>query len=64
MKMDDDEIATYIDMWLSIKPYINPKEYTGFAFGMGIERIAMLIYQIDDLRLFFENDIKFLEQFK
>ena len=43
---------------------INPKEYTGFAFGMGIERIAMLIYQIDDLRLFFENDIKFLEQFK
>ena len=43
---------------------IDPKEYTGFAFGMGIERIAMLIYQIDDLRLFFENDIKFLEQFK
>ena len=38
--------------------------YTGFAFGMGIERIAMLKYQIKDLRLFFENDVRFLEQFK
>ena len=38
--------------------------YTGFAFGMGIERIAMLKYQIKDLRLFFENDFRFLEQFK
>ena len=37
--------------------------YSGFAFGMGIERIAMLIYQIDDIRLFFENDIRFLKQF-
>ncbi|MBL7941859.1 MAG: phenylalanine--tRNA ligase subunit alpha, partial [Flavobacteriales bacterium] len=36
---------------------------TGFAFGMGIERIAMLRYQIDDLRMFFENDIRFLRQF-
>ncbi len=43
---------------------INPKEYSGFAFGMGIERIAMLLYQIKDLRLFFENDIRFLKQFK
>jgi len=43
---------------------INSKEYTGFAFGMGIERITMLKYQIDDLRLFFENDIRFLRQFK
>ena len=34
------------------------------AFGMGIERIAMLLYQISDIRLFFENDIRFLEQFK
>lgn len=42
---------------------IDPKEYTGFAFGMGVERIAMLRYQINDLRLFFENDIRFLEQF-
>jgi len=37
--------------------------YTGFAFGMGLERIAMLKYGISDLRLFFENDIRFLEQF-
>lgn len=41
----------------------NPKEYTGFAFGMGVERIAMLKYGIDDLRKFFENDLKFLRQF-
>lgn len=37
--------------------------YTGFAFGMGVERLAMLRYGIDDLRLFFENDLRFLEQF-
>ena len=43
---------------------IDPKEYSGYAFGMGIERIAMLLYQIRDIRLFFENDIRFLEQFK
>ncbi len=42
---------------------IDSKKYTGFAFGMGIERIAMLKYQIKDLRLFFENDIRFLRQF-
>jgi len=42
---------------------INSNEYTGFAFGMGIERIAMLKYQIRDLRLYFENDIRFLRQF-
>jgi len=41
----------------------NPDNVTGFAFGMGIERIAMLTYRIDDLRLFYENDIRFLEQF-
>lgn len=40
-----------------------PDRYTGFAFGMGIERIAMLKYGIDDIRLFLENDIRFLEQF-
>ncbi|MCX8030872.1 MAG: phenylalanine--tRNA ligase subunit alpha [Thermodesulfovibrionales bacterium] len=39
------------------------ERYNGFAFGMGIERIAMLKYQIDDIRLFFENDIRFLRQF-
>jgi phenylalanyl-tRNA synthetase alpha chain len=43
---------------------IDPDEYTGFAFGMGIERIAMLKYQINDIRLFFENDVRFLEQFR
>ena len=43
---------------------IDPNVYTGFAFGMGIERIAMLKYQVKDLRLFFENDVRFLEQFK
>lgn len=41
----------------------NPKKYTGFAFGMGVERIAMLKYGINDIRLFFENDLRFLKQF-
>ncbi len=41
----------------------DPEEYTGYAFGMGVERLAMLKYQIDDIRLFYENDIRFLEQF-
>jgi phenylalanyl-tRNA synthetase alpha chain len=43
---------------------IDPDKYSGFAFGMGIERIAMLRYQIDDLRMFFENDVRFLRQFQ
>ncbi|HLU90438.1 MAG TPA: phenylalanine--tRNA ligase subunit alpha [Cyclobacteriaceae bacterium] len=43
---------------------IDSEKYTGFAFGMGIERIAMLKYQINDLRLFTENDIRFLRQFR
>lgn len=43
---------------------IDPEEYTGFAFGMGIERITMLKYQINDIRLFTENDVRFLRQFK
>jgi phenylalanyl-tRNA synthetase alpha chain len=42
---------------------IDPKIYSGYAFGMGIERIAMLKYQVKDLRLFFENDVRFLKQF-
>ncbi len=41
----------------------DPKVYSGFAFGMGVERLAMLKYSIDDIRLFFENDIRFLRQF-
>jgi phenylalanyl-tRNA synthetase alpha chain len=43
---------------------IDSKKYTGFAFGMGIERLAMLKYQVNDLRLYFENDQRFLDQFK
>jgi phenylalanyl-tRNA synthetase alpha chain len=43
---------------------IDSEKYTGFAFGMGIERIAMLKYQVNDLRLYFENDVRFLDQFK
>ena len=43
---------------------IDPEKYSGFAFGMGIERIAMLRYQIGDIRMFFENDKRFLSQFK
>ena len=42
---------------------IDPERYTGFAFGMGVERLAMLRYGVNDLRLFFENDLRFLEQF-
>lgn len=61
--------------WIEISGagMVNPKvfeymnfdteKYTGFAFGMGIERIAMLLYQIDDIRLFYDNDIRFLNQF-
>lgn len=43
---------------------IDPEIYNGFAFGMGIERIALLLYQIDDIRLYFENDLRFLSQFQ
>ncbi len=42
---------------------IDPEEYTGFAFGIGLERIALLKYEIDDMRLLYENDIRFLQQF-
>jgi phenylalanyl-tRNA synthetase alpha chain len=43
---------------------IDPEEYTGFAFGMGVERLTMLRYGVNDLRAFFENDLKFLKQFR
>ena len=43
---------------------IDPEEYSGYAFGMGIERIAMLLYQIGDIRMFYENDLRFLKQFR
>ncbi len=42
---------------------IDPDEYSGFAFGIGLERVAMFRYDIDDIRLFYENDVRFLEQF-
>ena len=42
---------------------IDPAEYSGFAFGLGIERMAMLLYEVDDIRLFYENDLRFLKQF-
>jgi len=41
----------------------DPEKYTGYAFGIGVERIAMLKYKINDIRLFFNNDIRFLRQF-
>lgn len=42
---------------------INPEQFSGFAFGLGIDRMAALMYEIDDIRLLFENDVRFLEQF-
>jgi phenylalanyl-tRNA synthetase alpha chain len=42
---------------------IDPERYSGFAFGMGVERLAMLRYGVGDLRLFFENDLRVLSQF-
>ena len=42
---------------------IDPEKYSGFAFGMGVERLAMLRYGVNDLRLFFDNDLRFLQQF-
>ena len=42
---------------------IDQEEYSGFAFGMGLERLVMRRYNIDDLRLFYENDARFLNQF-
>ncbi|MFH1138037.1 MAG: phenylalanine--tRNA ligase subunit alpha, partial [Pseudomonadota bacterium] len=53
--MVDPAVFGYVDY--------NPEEVSGFAFGMGMERVTMLKYGIDDLRLFFENDLRFLTQF-
>lgn len=52
-----------VDPQVLINCGIDPEKYKGFAFGMGIERITMLKYRIKDLRLFFENDVRFLKQF-
>ena len=43
---------------------IDPERYTGYAFGMGVERLAMLRYGVNDLRIFFDNDLRFLRQFR
>jgi phenylalanyl-tRNA synthetase alpha chain len=43
---------------------IDSEEFTGYAFGMGVERLAMLRYGVSDLRTFFENDLRFLRQFR
>jgi phenylalanyl-tRNA synthetase alpha chain len=43
---------------------IDPEAYSGYAFGMGVERIAQLTYRVPDLRLYWENDVRFLEQFR
>jgi phenylalanyl-tRNA synthetase alpha chain len=53
-----------VDPQVLINCGIDPEIYTGFAFGMGLERITMLKYRVKDLRLFFENDVRFLNQFK
>ncbi len=53
--MVDPEVYKYVD--------IDPETVTGFAFGLGVERVAMLKYGIDDIRMFFENDLRFLKQF-
>ena len=45
------------------KSNIDPEKYSGFAFGFGVDRLAMLMYEVRDLRLFFENDLRFLRQF-
>jgi phenylalanyl-tRNA synthetase alpha chain len=42
---------------------VDPDEFSGYAFGMGVERLAMLRYGVNDLRAFFDNDLRFLEQF-
>ena len=54
--------AWFIRMYLRCAALIQ-KEYTGFAFGVGLERIALLKYEIDDMRELYENDIRFLKQF-
>ena len=55
--------AGMVDPEVFVNVNYDPEKYTGFAFGMGVERIAMLRYGINDIRLFFENDMRFLSQF-
>ena len=58
------ELLEFVNNELLPDTNIDPKKFSGFAFGLGIERIAMLLYQVNDLRLFFENDLRFLKQFQ
>ena len=58
------KLLWYVDPNVLSNCKINPDEYSGFAFGMGIERITMLLYQIEDIRMFYENDVRFISQFK
>ena len=53
--MIDPEVFRFVDY--------DPERVSGFAFGMGVERIAMLKYAIEDIRLFYQNDLRFLRQF-
>ena len=53
-----------VDPNVLINMGINPEEYSGFAFGMGVERITQQLYKTKDIRLFFENDLRFLKQFE
>jgi len=53
-----------VDPNVLLNCHIDPRQYSGFAFGMGIDRIALLLHQISDIRLLSENDIRFLEQFR
>jgi phenylalanyl-tRNA synthetase alpha chain len=52
-----------IDPAVFEKCHIDPEKWSGFAFGMGVERVAMFKYDIDDIRLFYQNDLRFLKQF-
>ena len=61
-KVVDDVHAVYIDAFTNCG--LDPEVYSGFAFGFGVDRMVMLKYGIDDIRLFFNNDVRFLEQFK
>ena len=61
-RVGNDPSATAADAVLEAVGY-DPERYTGFAFGTGMERMAMLKYGVDDIRLFYENDLRFLEQF-
>lgn len=75
VESEKDRIITKGTGWLEVMgcgmvdPYvlknvrIDPERFSGFAFGLGIERIALLLYKIEDIRLYFDNDIRFLKQF-